>query len=229
MGEKKSEQPGGADKYAAKRKEMVKTQIIRRGIQNPRLIAALEKVPRHVFVPQRMQNRAYNDEPLPIGMNQTISQPFIVAYMIEQLHLKGNEKVLEIGTGSGYQTALLAELAKEVYTIEIIPDLSHRAQEKLKKLHYRNVFFKVGDGYEGWEEAAPFDGIIVSAAPTYIPTALVAQLKVGGRMIVPVGLEQQELMLIIKHENRVEKVRKIPVRFVPMTGRAGHHPEDEWL
>ncbi|RMF56312.1 MAG: protein-L-isoaspartate(D-aspartate) O-methyltransferase [Calditrichaeota bacterium] len=208
---------------------MVKNQIVRRGVQTPRLLEALEKVPRHLFVPHRLEDRAYNDEPLPIGMNQTISQPFIVAYMIDQLHLTGEEKVLEIGTGSGYQTAVLAELAKEVYTIEIIPELSRKAQKKLEELNYQNVFFKIGDGYEGWEEHAPFHAIIVSAAPSYIPPSLIEQLAVGGRMILPVGVEQQELILLIKHEDRVEKQRKIPVRFVPMTGKARHDIEDEWL
>lgn len=226
---KKSAQTEGADKYTEKRKAMIKTQILRRGIQNPRLLEALEKVPRHIFVPHRLEDRAYNDEPLPIGMNQTISQPFIVAYMIEQLHLKGDEKVLEIGTGSGYQTALLAEMAKHVYTIEIIPELSKRAQEKLKTLNYTNISYRIGDGYAGWPEEAPFKGIIVSAAPRYIPPALIEQLDIGGRMIVPVGLDQQELVLIVKHENRVEKLRKIPVRFVPMTGKASLNLEDEWL
>jgi protein-L-isoaspartate(D-aspartate) O-methyltransferase len=172
-------------------------------------------------VPTRFQKQAYNDEPLPIGLNQTISQPYIVAYMIEQLQLNGTEKVLEIGTGSGYQTALLAELADQVFSIEILPDLSRIAEKTLRELRYSNIQFRVGNGYEGWPEEQPFDAIIVSAAPKETPGALMDQLGLGGRMIIPVGDDQQELMFLLNTGQQIETFRKIPVRFVPMTGETG--------
>ncbi len=208
----------GKDQFAAKRKAMVDLQIKNRGVEDPRLLSVMEEIPRHIFVPSSFREKAYDDEPLPIGMNQTISQPYIVAYMVDQLKLTGEEKVLEIGTGSGYQTAVLANLSLEVYTLEIIPELSLKAQEVIKKLDYHNVLFKVGDGHEGWPENAPYDGIIVSAAPDQIPMTLIEQLGEGGRMIIPVGGDRQELIVLKKANEHVEKVKKIPVRFVPMTG-----------
>lgn len=192
----------------------------RRGIRDERLLCVLAAVPRHLFVPRKFRDRAYRDEPLPIGCNQTISQPYIVAYMIEQLQLTGSEKVLEIGTGSGYQTAILSELGKEVFTVEIIPALAEAARRTLQRLGRSNIRFRVGDGRHGWPEEAPFDAIVVSAAPTEIPPELIAQLQVGGRMAIPVGGENQELYLVTRSPEKVEWVKKIPVRFVPLTGEA---------
>jgi len=206
------------EEYTRLRKEMVEFQIKRRGIEDPNVIRAMLKVPRERFVPENIRNRAYDDGPLPIGEGQTISQPYIVAYMTEKLALKGDEKVLEIGTGSGYQAAILAEIAREVYTIEIIESLSKRAEGVLTSLGYRNIKFKVGDGYFGWKDYAPFDAIIITAAPPEIPETLIMQLKTGGRLISPVGDTFQELVLITKTENGVKKESLIPVVFVPMRG-----------
>jgi protein-L-isoaspartate(D-aspartate) O-methyltransferase len=200
------------------RGKMVETQIKARGVKDPRVLAALVKVERHRFVPERYLDSAYSDQPLPIGEGQTISQPYIVALMTELLELKGNEKVLEIGTGSGYQAALLAELAKEVYTIEIIESLASTAKKRLSELGYQNIQVKAGDGYLGWPEAAPFDVIIVTAAPDHIPKPLIEQLKEGGRMVVPVGTHTQELKKIVKRSGKLETIDVIPVLFVPMTG-----------
>jgi len=211
------------DAFQEARKRMVETQIRARGVKDARVLKAMEKVPRHRFVPEHLWDEAYFDEPLPIGYGQTISQPYVVAYMTEQLGLTGDEKVLEIGTGSGYQAAILAELAKEVYTIEIIPELGKRAAEVLKELGYENVHVRIGDGYRGWPEAAPFDAIILTAAPDHVPQPLLDQLKVGGRMILPLGDFYQDLVLITKTEKGIKKERKIPVRFVPMTGEAEKH------
>lgn len=209
------------DSYREKRLEMVEKQIRRRGVQDKRVLAVMEKVPRHRFIPSRYLDRAYADEPLPIGNNQTVSQPFIVAYMLSQLQLKPDDRVLEIGTGSGYQTALLAELVRQVYTIEIYADLSSQAQIRLNQFHYHNIFFKVGDGYSGWPEEAPFDAITVSAAPPEFPAVLAEQLAQNRRMVVPVGVEQQELFVVTRLEDRLEKMYKIPVRFVPMVRGPG--------
>ncbi len=211
------------DGFQAARKRMVETQIRARGVKDSRVLKAMEKVPRHQFVPEHLWDEAYFDEPLPIGYGQTISQPYVVAYMTEQLKLTGEEKVLEIGTGSGYQAAILAELAKVVYSIEIIPELGRQAAEVLKKLGYQNVHVRIGDGYRGWPEAAPFDAIILTAAPDHVPQPLLDQLKVGGRMILPLGDFYQDLVLITKTEKGIKKERKIPVRFVPMTGEAEKH------
>src|SRR5512139_62433 len=184
--------------FKAMREKMVETQIKARGVKDPRVLAALLKVERHRFVPEKYLDSAYSDQPLPIGEGQTISQPYIVGLMTELLELKGNEKVLEIGTGSGYQAAILAELAKEVYTIEIIESLASAAEKRLSELGYQNVRLKAGDGYLGWPDAAPFDAIIVTAAPDHIPKPLIEQLKEGGRMVVPVGTHAQELIKIVK-------------------------------
>lgn len=208
---------GCSPDYQLLRQKMVEEQIIARGIKDERLIAALLKVERHEFVPARLRNFAYNDHPLPIGYGQTISQPYIVALMTELLQLKGKEKVLEIGTGSGYQAAILAELAKEVYTIEIIAKLAERAEKILKRLGYENIKIKVGDGYLGWPQYAPFDCIIVTCAPDEIPQPLLDQLKPGGRMVIPVGSTYQYLKLVRKKENgKIEVEDIIAVRFVPM-------------
>lgn len=216
----KKEIPTDKFDFAKAREAMVKNQIEARGVKDRRVLAAMRKVQRHLFVPERLRNQAYNDEPLPIGYGQTISQPYIVAYMTEQLDVGADEKVLEIGTGSGYQAAILGELGGEVYTIEIVPELGERAKKTLADLGYTNVHVRIGDGYNGWPEAAPFDAIIVTAAPAHIPQPLVEQLKLGGRMIIPVGDFHQELILLVKTEKGIEKRKKIPVRFVPMTGEA---------
>jgi len=202
----------------AMREKMVETQIKARGVKDPRVLSALLKIERHRFVPEKYLDSAYSDQPLPIGEGQTISQPYIVALMTELLELKGNEKVLEIGTGSGYQAAVLAELAKEVYTIEIIEPLASTARERLSELGYQNVKVKAGDGYLGWPEVAPFDAIIVTAAPDHIPQPLVEQLKEGGRMVLPLGTFTQELKKIVKRSGKMETIDVIPVLFVPMTG-----------
>jgi len=210
----------GERTYARARERMVREQIEARGVKDSLVLAAMRKVPRHLFVPERYRGEAYADHPLPIGHGQTISQPYIVAYMTEALGLKGNEKVLEIGTGSGYQAAVLAEIVDSVFTIEIIPELARSAEQRLKNLGYRNVFVRCGDGYKGWPEHAPFDAIIVTAAPDHIPQPLVNQLKVGGRMVIPVGSMFQELVLVVKRKEGIEKHPLLPVRFVPMTGEA---------
>lgn len=195
---------------------MVTTQIKSRGIKDMNVLEAMEKVPRHVFVPENMRKAAYNDEPLPIGNGQTISQPYIVAYMTEVLQLSVEEKVLEVGTGSGYQAAVLAEIARELFTVEIIDGLSKNAQEVLQAEGYTNIHFRVGDGSYGWEENAPYDAIMVTAAPPEVPKALQDQLKIGGRMIVPVGDAFQELVLIVREKRRFKKKKLLPVRFVPL-------------
>ncbi len=206
--------------YKLDRIDMVKRQIEARGISDERVLEAMRKVPRHEFVPDGYRAYAYTDGPLPIGEGQTISQPYIVALMTESLKLKPDDKVLEIGTGSGYQAAVLAEIVKEVYTIEIIEKLARRAEETLKRLGYDNVKVKAGDGYLGWPEYAPFDAIIVTCAPDHVPQPLVDQLADGGRMVIPVGSEYgiQTLYLLEKHGDKLEKRSIIPVRFVPMTG-----------
>ncbi len=202
---------------------MVKQQIISRGVKDPGVIKAMEKVERHSFVPQRYRAYSYDDHPLPIGEGQTISQPYIVAFMTEALNLRPQDKVLEIGTGSGYQAAILAELVNKVYTIEIIEKLAKRARQTLEKLGYKNIYVKTGDGYKGWPEAAPFDAVIVTCAPEQIPEALVQQLKEGGRMIIPVGKEGivQRLVKATKQGGELKKEEVMLVRFVPMV--KGHH------
>jgi len=211
-------EPDPEGDFKVMREKMVETQIKARGVKDPRVLSALLKVERHRFVPEEYLNSAYSDQPLPIGAGQTISQPYIVALMTELLELKGNEKVLEIGTGSGYQAAILAELAKEVYSIEIIGSLASKANNRLLELGYQSVKVKSGDGYLGWPEAAPFDAIIITAAPDHIPQPLIDQLKEGGRMVVPVGTYAQELKKIVKRSGKVETIDVAPVIFVPMTG-----------
>jgi len=207
------------DEHKKERREMVEQQIRARGIEDESVLNAMMKVPRHKFVPETLAKQAYIDSPLPIGLNQTISQPFIVAYMTEAADISKKDKVLEIGTGSGYQAAILGELAKEVYTIEIIPELAERSTQVLQRLGYKNVFVKTGNGYLGIPEQAPFDAIIVTAAPDEIPQALVDQLAVDGKMVMPVGNANQEMVVIKKTKEGVTERRTIQVRFVPMTGK----------
>ena len=221
-----------ADPYAARREAMLRaiagdarmtSDYTGRTVFNPRVMEAMANVLRHEFVPPDLQPFAYENRPLPIGYGQTISQPYIVALMTDLLDSKSGDRVLEIGTGSGYQAAVLAKLVKEVYTIEIIPPLARQGSERLKRLRYDNVTTRVGDGYYGWKEHAPFDSIIVTAAATQIPPPLIQQLKPGGRMVIPVGgrFFTQELLLVEKTPAGEVKTRQIlPVRFVPLTG--GH-------
>jgi protein-L-isoaspartate(D-aspartate) O-methyltransferase len=212
--------PTPPDATAAARERMVRDQIAARGVRDPRVLAAVSKVPRHELVPEDVRAHAYEDRPLPIGHGQTISQPYVVAYMTEQLRLLGDERVLEIGTGSGYQAAVLAELAGEVYSIEIVEPLGERARADLARLGYRNVQVRVGDGYRGWPEQAPFDAIIVTAAPGHVPQPLIDQLAVGGRLVLPVGGLDQELLLLSRDADGIHEERLIGVRFVPMRGEA---------
>ena len=207
------------DQWSLKRRLMVETQIESRGVKDQRVLEAMKRVARHKFVPAPFTLNAYSDSPLPIGHGQTISQPYIVAYMTEAAQLKAEDRVLVIGTGSGYQAAVLAELVKEVYTIEIIPELADSSRSILWALGYNNVWVKSGDGYEGWPEHQPFDAIIVTAAPPNIPEVLVDQLNLNGRMILPVGEFYQELVLIKKTDQGLQKERLIPVRFVPMVSQ----------
>ncbi len=195
---------------------MVDAQLAARGIKNLKVLNAMRKVPRHEFVPENMLTHAYSDEPLPIGEGQTISQPYIVGYMTEILALQEGERILEIGTGSGYQTAILAEIARKVFTVELIAALSHRAQDVLKKLKYTNILYKIGDGTYGWREKAPFDAIMVTAAPDKVPYSLEEQLKIGGRMIIPVGSAIQELVFVSRGKKKFRRKKMLPVRFVPL-------------
>ncbi len=208
------------DDYAAARERMVRDQIEARGVRDPRVLAALRKVPRHELVPEAQRSYAYEDRPLPIGHGQTISQPYIVAIMTEHLDLQGDERVLEVGTGSGYQAAVLGELAKEVYSIEIVEPLAERAGKDLARLGYPQIQVRHGDGYRGWPEHAPFDAIIVTAAPDHVPQPLVEQLAEGGRLVIPVGRWAQDLLLVTRDAKGVHEQRLIGVRFVPMTGEA---------
>ncbi len=198
--------------------DMIKYQIEARGVRDKRVLEAMRAVPRHMFVPETLQSSAYDDNPLPIGEGQTISQPYMVALMTALLGLKGSEKVLEIGTGSGYQTAVLSMTAKEVYTVEVVPRLAQKAAKLLRDLGYNNINIKTGDGYLGWPEHSPYNGIIATAAPDEIPPHLVEQLAEGGRMVLPVGSAHQELMLLEKVNDEVIQHNILPVRFVPMVG-----------
>lgn len=208
--------PTAAD-FAAQRKRMVERQLQARGIKDDRVLAAMAKVPREEFIPVDARANAYEDGPLPIGYDQTISQPYIVAFMTEQLRLKPSDRVLEIGSGSGYQAAILAELVADIYTIEIVEPLAKTAEATLQHLRYKNVHIKAGDGYKGWPEEAPFDAIIVTCAPENVPQPLTDQLKEGGRMVIPVGEQfAQQLYLLEKKNGQLKESVTLPVRFVPM-------------
>jgi protein-L-isoaspartate(D-aspartate) O-methyltransferase len=208
-----------SDKYEVLREKMVKEQIIDRGIKDKAILDAMKKIPRHLFVPQEVANEAYTDQPVPIGYQQTISQPYIVAYMTEVSKPDPKKKVLEIGTGSGYQAAVLAEITDTVYTIEIVPELAKESAARLRKMGYNNIVSKHGDGYKGWAEHAPYDIIIVTAAPNNIPEPLIQQLAENGRMVIPVGSPGgiQELLLLEKQDGKIKRSRLSFVRFVPFT------------
>lgn len=211
------------DKYLKERREMVRTQLESRGVRDPRVLAAAGKVPRELFVPENMRDRAYADSPLPVGEGQTISQPYIVAFMTECLELDGTEKVLEIGTGSGYQAAMLAELAEKVYTVERVESLAASARTVIEALGYKNVEFRVGDGSEGWEEHAPYDGIMVTAGAPDVPPALTRQLAEGGRLVIPVGGRGlQDLVVMKKEDGQLSSRRVSGCVFVPLIGKYGH-------
>jgi len=210
----------GGDRGQARRAEMVLTQIEARGVQQPCVLDAMRRVPRERFVPAPLENDAYRDGPLSIGRGQTISQPYIVALMTALIDPKPDMRVLEIGTGSGYQAAILAECVADVFTIEIIPELGRQAAERLAGLSYTNIHPRVGDGYDGWPDEAPFDGIVVTAAPSQIPEPLLDQLAIGGRLVIPVGRGSQDLVVVTRTEQGLEQRVETPVRFVPMTGKA---------
>jgi protein-L-isoaspartate(D-aspartate) O-methyltransferase len=210
-----------SDAYVEPRARMVREQLVARGIRDARVLEAMARVPRHELVPEALRDDAYEDGPLPIGEGQTISQPYIVAAMSEAAALSGDERVLEVGTGSGYQAAVLSALAREVYTIELEPVLAERAKRDLERLGCTNIHTRTGDGYRGWPEAAPFDAILVTAAPEHVPEPLLEQLKIGGRLVIPVGGSgDQDLWLYTKSERGVERRLLFPVRFVPLRSRA---------
>jgi protein-L-isoaspartate(D-aspartate) O-methyltransferase len=211
--------PQGGDRWSDQRNRMVDEQLKPRGIRDARVLETMRRVPRHAFVPEEWREQAYVDSPLPIGHEQTISQPFIVAFMTEALEVEPGHRVLEIGTGSGYQAAVLSELARDVYTMEIVAPLGERARQTLNGLGYRNVHVRIGNGYLGWPEQAPFDRIMVTAAPAAVPAALVQQLKIGGLMAIPVGTALQELRILRRTPTGTAILRTLPVRFVPMTGK----------
>ena len=204
------------------REEMVRSQLVAGGISNPDVLQAMSEVPRHEFVPLALRSNAYADGPLPIGHGRTISQPFVVARMTEALELSKGDTVLEIGKGSGYQAAVLGKIAREVYTIEIVPELAESAKSTLGRLGAENVHVRLGDGYLGWPEKAPFDAIIVTCAPEQVPEPLLAQLKDGGRLVIPIGKAGgiQELILLRKKNGQIHREKMLDVRFVPMTGSA---------
>jgi protein-L-isoaspartate(D-aspartate) O-methyltransferase len=214
-------QPSSGERDRAEREKMVRTQIASRGVKDPRVLRAMAEVPRHLFVDPAFRADAYADRPVPIGEGQTMTQPYIAARMTELLDIQPEDRILEIGTGSGYESAVLASLARHVYSIEILPDISRRAQERLRALGCANVSFRVGDGYRGWPDAAPFDGIIVTAAPRQIPPALLDELAPNGRMVIPVGDFFQELKVFARDaKGEVSETSVLPVRFVPMSGEA---------
>jgi protein-L-isoaspartate(D-aspartate) O-methyltransferase len=216
-----NEQPS-KDRWMKEREKMVKLQIAHRGVRDPLVLAAMREVERHLFVPESYRNQAYADYPLPIGEGQTISQPYIVALMTEALALKRSDRVLEVGTGSGYQAAILGELCEKVFTVEIIKSLGERSKTLLAELGYENIEVKVGDGYQGWPEHAPFDAIIVTCSPTHVPQPLKEQLAEGGRMVIPVGEQGvQDLVILKKQDNRLHIDMILPVRFVPMVDEKG--------
>ena len=210
------------DRYIERRWDMVENQIVLRGIKDARVLKAMLKVKRHLFVPKEYLDSAYSDKPIPIEKEQTVSQPYMVALMTELLNPSPGKKILEIGTGSGYQSAILAETGCDLYTIEIIEDTAANARKTLEKLGYSNIKYRIGDGYRGWEENAPFEGIIVTAAPADIPDKLIEQLSHGGRMIIPVGDLSQELLLIENTNEGVKRKKITAVRFVPMTGQSNN-------
>src|SRR5436189_5188554 len=214
-------EPSALSNFPLQRQQMVQQQLVARGIKDKRVLSAMAKVPREEFVPPESRAASYEDGPLPIGYDQTISQPYVVAFMTEQLRPKPSDRVLEIGTGSGYQAAILAELVSEVYSIEIVDPLAKNAEAALQRLGYKNVHVKAGDGYKGWPEAGPFDAVIVTCAPDKVPQPLVDQLKDGGRMVIPVGDRfAQELYLLEKKKGQLKQSATLPVRFVPMTSEA---------
>jgi protein-L-isoaspartate(D-aspartate) O-methyltransferase len=215
-----SRRAASEDDFEAVRAAMVREQIEARGIRDPAVLAAMRAVPRHELVPEAVRDHAYEDRPLPIGHRQTISQPYVVAAMTEALDLSPGERVLEIGTGSGYQAAVLSELSREVFSVEIVAPLAQRARADLARLGYDNVRVRSGDGYRGWPEQAPFDAIVVTAAPDHVPKPLLEQLEVGGRLVIPVGDTFQELIRITRGADGFERESLFPVRFVPMTGEA---------
>jgi protein-L-isoaspartate(D-aspartate) O-methyltransferase len=220
---------GSGDAWAELRRRMVDEQIRGRDVHRPDVLRAMGEVPRHLFVPEAQRGESYDDHPLPIGNGQTISQPYIVALMTGLLDLGPESKVLEIGTGSGYHAAVLSRVAGQVFSIEIVDDLGRQARQTLERLGYRNVHVRIGDGYKGWPEQAPFDAIVLTAAPQRIPQPLLDQLKPGGRMVLPVGRFWQDLLLVTKHaDGSIEQRKVLPVRFVEMTGevrdRAGFAP-----
>lgn len=214
--------PPAPDAFAAARRRMVEEQLARRDITNRRVLEVMGRVPRHELMPATEQHLAYRDRAVPIGHGQTISQPYVVAFMTQQLDPKPGDRVLEIGTGSGYQAAVLSGLVKHVYSIEIVEPLARQAEADLKRLGFTNVTVRAGDGYQGWAEAAPFDAVIVTCAPDHVPQPLIHQLKEGGRMIIPVGSSfDQSLVLLEKRGGRIERRAVLPVHFVPMTGDKG--------
>lgn len=223
LAQQKSGEPASVseDEYRQARERFVHEEIEGRGVRDPRVLAAMRKVPRHLFVPPDEQKHAYEDSPLFIGYGQTITEPYLVAFMSEALELKPHDRVLEIGTGSGFQAAVLAELVEEVYTIEIVAPLAKTAEERLRRLGYSNVHVRAGDGYLGWPEAAPFDAIILTAAPPErVPPPLIEQLREGGRLVAPVGGSEQDLIRIRRTGKGTTEQVLLPVRFVPMTGEA---------
>lgn len=208
--------------YAGQRRKMVEEQLVERGINDLRLLEVVSRVPRHLFVQESLQHRAYGDTPLPIGENQTISQPYIVGAMTEALHLKGEERVLEIGTGSGYQTAIIAELCRQVFTIERLNNLSRKAQNVLESLNYMNIVFKMFDGTYGWPDQAPFEAILITASAPEIPGSLVKQLGDGGRLVAPIGeADKQKLVVLTKNGDRVSRRDLGDCKFVPLIGKYG--------
>ena len=222
------QRPTPASDFAAERQRMVQQQLKTRGINDARVLAAMAKVPREEFIPPESRAAGYEHGPLPIGHGQTISQPYIVAFMTEQLRLKASDRVLEIGTGSGYQAAILAELVSEIYSVEIVEPLAKNAEATLQRLGYKNVHVKIGDGYKGWPDVAPFDAIIVTCAPEKVPQPLIDQLKDGGRMVIPVGERfAQQLYLLEKKNGQMKESVTLPVRFVPMVREATERVIDD--
>lgn len=219
--------PGPSTERQAERDRMVREQILARDVSDPAVLRAMHAVPRHRFVPTEESAQAYEDHPLPIGFGQTISQPYIVAFMTEALQLQPHESVLEIGTGSGYQAAILAQLVKHLWTIEIVPELAERAILTFEALGITNITVRSGDGYDGWLDQAPFDAVMLTAAPTQVPQPLLDQLKEGGRLISPIGTHPQELMMMTKTQHGFEKTVLLPVSFVPMTGTAQQGNRDK--